>query len=48
MTHGKVGDPRMRSGLLEITSLNQLKEKLVKVLVVVSIEQVKEKSQMLK
>ena len=31
------GNPRMRSGLLEISSLDQLKEKLVKVLVVALI-----------
>ncbi len=34
---GHQGNPRMRSGLLEITSLDQLKEKLVKVLVVALI-----------
>ena len=34
---GHKGNPRMRSGLLEITSLDQLKEKLVKVLVVALI-----------
>ena len=35
--HARQGSSRMRSGLLEISSLDQLKEKLVKVLVVALI-----------
>jgi uncharacterized membrane protein YqhA len=35
--HARQGSGRMRSGLLEISSLDQLKEKLVKVLVVALI-----------